>query len=775
MAVLSSTLFADDDVLLPADQAFEFRAQMVSPNRIDATWRIADGYYMYRDKFDFRFTGNDIITAPVSLPAGTPKEDSIFGNVQVYTRSLEVAIPILPNGAREFQLIAAGQGCNEPVGVCYPPMEKTVRFSQNGEEEETPEAPSFFQSGTMVPNSPGPANDLRDQLAAGFQPREFLDVDDAFKLRIDAISRDALHAVFTISEGYYLYRDKIHFSSESSPQIKPVVLPDGKNKVDEYFGEVVIFDEDFSALVELDTLLTDENRFVLRAGYQGCAVDGICYAPVTKTFDFSSLFTDLSFDANAGSAPVFTVEFVEGQGSAEPVPQPASNDVQENLNNAGSTVETLKAQTGPPKRTVLLFFSSMLAGLLLTFTPCVLPMIPVLTSIIAGQGKHLTPAKGGVLAIFYVVGTMITYAAMGALAGATGDQLQAYFQNIWAIGFLSLLFFIMALSMFGLFDIQMPAFIQARLQFQPTRMRGPIPLVLCLGILSALIIGACVSPVLISFLGVAVSTGDPALGALLMTAMALGMGIPLIALGFGAGHLIPRAGPWMVKVKQGFGVLLVATAIYLLGILPQVPVLLLWGGFFILLGVFLGAMEKSGETAGSWQRLEKGVGILLLVWGIVLLIGGFLGQRDLFRPLPQDLFAGFSQSAVKNSGIESHPFTRVANTAELEQLLSMAKLEKKPVLVDYYADWCVDCIRMEETTFKDAAIDSLLREKFVTIQIDVTEATNQDNRLLKQYFGVFGPPATIFLDRDGNILEEKNFYGYLDSDRFFQLISGFQP
>ena len=772
---MSSTLFADDEVLLPADQAFEFRAQMVSPNRIDATWRIADGYYMYRDKFDFRFTGNNIITAQVSLPVGTPKEDSIFGKVQVYTQSLEVAIPILPNGAREFQLIASGQGCNEPVGVCYPPMEKTVRFSQNGQEEETPKAPSFFQSGTMVPNSPGPSDDLRDQLAAGFQPPEFLDVDDAFRLRIEATSRDALHAVFTIAEGYYLYRDKIHFSSESSPQIKPVVLPDGKDKVDEYFGEVVIFDQDFSALVELETLLTDENRFVLSTSYQGCAVDGICYAPVTKTFDFSSLFTVLSFDANAQSTPVFTAEFVGGQSAAPTSPQPSSNDVQANLNDAGSKAAKLKTETDIPTRTVFLFFSAMIAGLLLTFTPCVLPMIPVLTSIIAGQGKHLTSAKGGVLAIFYVVGTMITYAAMGALAGATGDQLQAYFQNIWAIGFLSVLFFIMALSMFGLFDIQMPAFIQARLQFQPTRMRGPIPLVLCLGILSALIIGACVSPVLISFLGIAVSTGDPFLGALLMTAMALGMGIPLIALGFGAGHLVPRAGQWMVKVKQGFGVLLVATAIYLLGILPQVPVLLLWGGFFILLSVFLGAVEKSGETAGNWQRFEKGVGILLLVWGIVLLLGGFLGQRDLFRPLPQDLFARFSQSVVENTEMASHPFTRVTNTAQLDQMLATAKREKKSVLVDYYADWCVDCLRMEETTFKDAAIDSLLREKFVTIQIDVTDATNQDNRLLKQYFGVFGPPATIFLDRDGNILEEKNFYGYMDSDRFLQLISGFQP
>ncbi len=773
MSAVPSTLLADGHDLLPADQAFEFHAQMVSPNRLDTTWRIADGYYMYRDKFGFRFAGNDIITAQAEFPEGISKEDPVFGKVQVYTQSLEVSIPVLPNGTREFQLTASGQGCNEPVGVCYPPMERTVRFSQDSQEEGSLPASSFFPSSTMVSNSPGPANDIRDKLAAGFQPPEFLDVDDAFRLRIEAISRDSLNAVFTIAEGYYLYRDKIHFTSDSSPGITPVVLPSGKDKVDEYFGEVVIFDHDFIARVELDTPLADDNRFVLNASYQGCAVDGICYAPVTKTFDFSSLFTALSFDENARSGTVFTAEFIGEPRSAQTSQRSSSNVFQASLGDEGSRTAERETGTGIPELNVFLFFSAMVAGLLLTFTPCVLPMIPVLTSIIAGQGAHLTPAKGGMLAIFYVVGTMITYAAMGALAGATGDQLQAYFQNIWAIGFLSLLFFIMALSMFGLFEIQMPAFIQTRLQSRTTRLRGPIPLVLCLGILSALIIGACVSPILISFLGIAVSTGDPALGASLMAAMALGMGIPLIALGFGAGHLIPRAGQWMVKVKQGFGVLLVATAIYLLGILPQVPVLFLWGAFFILLSVFLGTVEKSRETVTSWQRLEKGVGIVLLVWGVVLLLGGFLGQRDLFRPLPQDLFARFSQSALENIGIASHSFTRVTNTDQLEQLLSTARLDNKPVLVDYYADWCVDCIRMEETTFKDPAVASLLREQFMTIQIDVTDASNPDNRLLKQYFGVFGPPATIFLDANGNMMDEKNFYGYMDRDHFFSLISEF--
>ena len=351
-----------------------------------------------------------------------------------------------------------------------------------------------------------------------------------------------------------------------------------------------------------------------------------------------------------------------------------------------------------------LLLAAFIAGLLLTFTPCVLPMIPVLSSILAGQGQSLTRTKGGLIAFSYVLGTSVTYAAMGALAGATGDQLQAYFQNIWAIGLLSTLLVIMAIAMFGAFQFQMPGAVQERIQRRTKTLVGSVPLVFMLGLISALIIGACVSPVLISVLGIAITSGSALLGAELMFTMSIGMGLPLIALGVGAGHLVPRAGPWMEKIKHGFGVMLIALAIYILGTLPQIPVLLLWGSFFIMLSVFAGTTRRNDSLVSNWQRLEKGAGIILLVWGIMLIAGGLTGQRDIFRPLPPSLFnntsgVDVSTDMTQSDRISGDSFIRISDLAELQQQLLVAGSNNRKVLIDYYADWCVDCARMEKTTF----------------------------------------------------------------------------
>ena len=423
-----------------------------------------------------------------------------------------------------------------------------------------------------------------------------------------------------------------------------------------------------------------------------------------------------------------------------------------------------------------LLLAAFTAGLLLTFTPCVLPMIPVLSSILAGQGQSLTRTKGGLVAISYVLGTSVTYAAMGALAGATGDQLQAYFQNIWAIGLLSTLLVIMAIAMFGVFEFQMPGAIQERIQRRTKTLVGSVPLVFMLGLISALIIGACVSPVLISVLGIAITSGSALLGAELMFTMSIGMGLPLIALGVGAGHLVPRAGPWMEKIKHGFGVMLIALAIYILGTLPQIPVLLLWGSFFIMLSVFAGTTRRNDSLVSNWQRLEKGAGIILLVWGIILIAGGLTGQRDIFRPLPPSLFNNNSGVDVSTDFTQSdrtsgHLFIKISDLAELQQQLLVAGSSNRKVLIDYYADWCVDCIRMEKTTFADLRVKEKLKADFVALQIDVTDPQDESKRQLKQKFGVFGPPATLFLDENGQLLTEKGFYGYMDSEAFLVLLS----
>ncbi|WP_424948146.1 protein-disulfide reductase DsbD [Candidatus Spongiihabitans sp.] len=616
-------------------------------------------------------------------------------------------------------------------------------------------------------------DDLRALLATGFQQPDFLDVDQAFKLRLHATRENKIRAVFDIADGYYLYRDKIAFSNDGENRIARVDLPAGTVKEDDYFGEVAVFNRDFSFAVELsgrdDDLSNDLNNLIIHANYQGCAEDGICYAPVNKSFNITGLtvipVAQADHQTTTGPTSKLNTEIFKDPAADLKVAAPESSDGGDQYTDQYTDMAvSLEAQ-------LPLLLGALFAGILLTFTPCVLPMIPILSGVIAGQGNNLTKTKGGILAATYVLGTVVTYAGMGALAGTTGDQLQAYFQNIWAIGILSAVFFVMALSMFGLFEIRMPQFIQSKAQAKIKGMSGSIPLVFLLGLVSALIIGACVSPVMISFLGIAVATGDPLLGAQLMTVMAVGMGLPLIALGFGAGHFIPRAGKWMVKVKQGFGVMLIAVAIYLLGILPQVPVLLLWGGFFIIISLFLGAVEKPPKPASNWRRIEKGIGIILLVWGILLIAGGLFGQRDILRPLPPTLLRSISGATGLAEQNASHPFVRVRNNDELERQLARARAQRKPVLIDYYADWCVDCIRMEKTTFANPQVKAVLAKKFITVQIDVTDPRNSDSKKLKQRFGVFGAPATLFIGRDGASLSNLSFYGYMESDEFLSLIT----
>ena len=582
----------------------------------------------------------------------------------------------------------------------------------------------------------GTLEQLRALIGADFEQPEFLDVDDAFQLEITGVAPNRLEAAFTVADGYYLYRDKIHFSSEGEVRVVGDELPAGEVKKDAYFGEIAVFKHDFSTPI---TLQRPGPAAVLNlhATYQGCAEDGICYSPVAKTFTLK-------------------------------LPEIISSALAEDSGDRQPTSDNAAFSTSLPG----ILLGAFLAGLLLTFTPCVLPMLPILSAVIAGQGANITRAKGGTLALAYVLGTTVPYAAIGALAGATGEQLQAYFQNIWAIGIFAAVLTAMALSMFGVFTVRMPSFIQSAWQNKARGLSGSLPPVFVLGAVSAVIVSACVSPVLISFLGVAISAGDPWLGAWMMAVMALGMGLPLIALGLGAGHLLPKAGQWMETVNHLFGVLLIAVAIYLLGALPEVPVLLLWGAFFIILGVYLGATQPAPKQVSGWRQFMKGLGVVLLIWGAAALIGGFFGERDLLKPLPAGLFSTADPEAAQPGGAQSASlFTPVGNVAELERQFARAADENKLVLVDYYADWCVDCARMEKTTFRDPGVREILQNNFVSLQVDVTNPRLKDAKALKKRYKVFGPPAVLFFDRNGVELKDQHFYGYRNSTDFHALIT----
>ncbi len=416
-----------------------------------------------------------------------------------------------------------------------------------------------------------------------------------------------------------------------------------------------------------------------------------------------------------------------------------------------------------------LLAGSFLSGLLLTFTPCVLPMVPIVSSIIAGQGENLTKIRAFVLSLSYVLGAAVTYALMGALAGATGEQLQSYFQNVWAIGIFSLVFVLMALSMFGLFTIQLPASIQSRLDAHSRSLKGgSVLMVFLLGMISALILGACVSPVLISFLGVAITAHDPVLGALTMFALALGMGVPLIVVGLGAGTLIPKAGGWMEEVKHFFGILLLGVAVYIFSELGIVSELLLWG--LLLIGtavMYLRVLEPLGTEFSAWRVTGKGAGVVLLVWGTILLVGAAKGHEDLWHPLKEEyrVYAG-SDTAVPYKS----PFILVRSMSELDAKRKEALHEGKPVVLFFYSDTCSVCKKMKATTLKDPKVRKMLAENFVALRVNITDPSDEESMKIKHHYKVFGTPAFVFIDKKGKVAEDEMFYGYQTAEEFFDTL-----
>jgi thiol:disulfide interchange protein DsbD len=322
----------------------------------------------------------------------------------------------------------------------------------------------------------------------------------------------------------------------------------------------------------------------------------------------------------------------------------------------------------------------------------------------------------------------------------------------------------------------MPSAIQSKLQMKSQNVKGGSLLgTFFLGTVSALIVGACVTPLLMLVLGIAIQSADPVLGASMMFAMAWGMGVVLITVGVGAGHLLPKAGGWMDVVKYVFGVLLIGVAIYLMTPLMQVPILLLWGIFFIVVGVYMGATQAVPEGASNWRYLWKGLGTVLLVWGILALVGGMQGNRDIMQPVDISAIGMMSGTAgpdAKGGVVEPHElFVHLNNTAELDEQLAKAKAAGKPVLLDYYATWCTECRRMEKATFNDPRVQRILQNRFVALQADVTDPQNADTEAIKKRFQVFGPPAMLFFDSNGNARKELNFYGFKDPEDFIATLN----
>lgn len=607
----------------------------------------------------------------------------------------------------------------------------TIAFAQG----DTPGPGPAPQSST-APAAPGPLDSIRKWLGgSGTQP-ELLPPEQAFRLAVRAKDANTLVAELTPAKNYYLYRDRISFSIADPPTVSvaSVSLPKGDPKADPTFGTVEVFHRSVEAVIALRHAQGQVDQVRLRATYQGCNEPlGVCYPPIEKTVTVA-----LSGATAAGGTSTAQLADAAALATAD-------------MSDEGR-IRQLFARGGT-WALVAAFFGF---GVLLAFTPCMLPMIPILSGIIVGQGQQLTRRYALGLSAVYVLAMAITYAMAGVAAGLAGTLFSAYLQNAWVLGSFAAIFVLLALSMFGLYELQLPAAIQSRLANAGSRHKGGrVAGAFLLGVFSAVIVGPCVAAPLAGALLYIGQTRDIVLGGTALFAMALGMGLPLLVVGATTGTLLPKAGAWTVSVKRVFGVIMLAVAIYTVSpVIPVVVQQLLWAALLIVPAIYVHALDPLPADSPGHRRLFKGAGVLALVIGIAMLVGALSGHREILQPL-----AGLR--GTDSDDRRELAFQPVNSVADLENRLVAAR--GRTVMLDYWAEWCVSCKEMDRFTFSDPRVQARLKDT-VLLRADVT-ANTADHRALLERFSLFGPPGIVFFDKTG---EEVAFrvIGYQPPEKF---------
>ena len=567
---------------------------------------------------------------------------------------------------------------------------------------------------------------------------QFLDVDKAFVFSAVADGGERVLLDWQIAPGYYLYRHRVS-AKTATPGflLGDVAMPEGHKKTDEFFGDVEVYYDLLSASLPL-TRPEGASSLELAVTYQGCADAGLCYPPVTKTVHIEL--------PPPGTAPASAAGVGGSDGGSGMV---SEQDRLSRLIAHGN----LWAVIG-------VFLA---IGLGLAFTPCVLPMIPILSGIIAGQGAAATPRRSFMLSLVYVLGMALTYTVVGALFAAAGQQAQAFFQKPWIIIGFAVLFVVLALAMFGLYDIKIPAALETRLAGASGRQKsGTLVGTAVMGALSALVVTACVAPALVAAIAVISQGGSILRGALALFAMAMGMGVPLLLVGVAGGRFLPHAGPWMTTIKSLFGVIFLGIAVWMLSrVLPGSATLALWALLAIVAGYYFGGFGRT-RTGGAWPLLARGLGLAAIVWGILMMVGAASGGHDPLQPLRGASLFGFGAKGV--AAEDALPFRMVNSSEELDRELEAAQAAGKPAMLDFYADWCVSCKEMEKYTFSVPEVQADLAG-FVLLKADVT-ANNEAHQALFRRFGVYGPPTTAFFPAKGGECRPFRLVGFVKAEDF---------
>ncbi len=722
------------DQFLPPEQAYKYSTR-IDGERLIVSWKIEPGYYLYKSKLAIATplaeSGASATSSSVTLTPNWPKgelhSDEFFGEQEIYRGSVDIPVALNFTGTRpaKLPLELKLQGCAD-AGLCYPPL--------TWKTEATVPAAASSRGGLRALFSSTPATTSND---------DFLPPDQAFKFGASLESADSIALTWIIADGYYLYKEQIQVATDTADvQLGAPQLPQGEAKHDEFFGTTEVYYQFAEASVPIARPAGSSGPLNLTVTYQGCADGGLCYNPITK-----QVTLDLPASDVATTLPAQTARTGSGTGFGAQ-PMVAEQDRLATALQGDNLIYAL-----------LTFFG---AGLLLSLTPCVLPMIPILSGIIVGQGENVTRARSFSLAFTYVQGMALTYAAAGAIFVLVFKQApQAFFQQPWIIVLMVLLFIALAFAMFGTYTLQLPSALQTRLADVSNRQKsGTYIGTFVMGALSALVVTACVAPAIIAALSVISQSQQVMRGAAALYATGLGMGVPLLIVGASAGSLLPRVGPWMDTVKQLFGVLFLGVAVYLAQpLLPDGIVMLAWSAVAVGAGFWVFSLKRRDGTPAFAPI--RAAGLLAMVYGILVLIGVTSGSTDPLRPLDR-----LSVGAGNAGSTESHglAFMRIKTVDDLERAIASAGAAQQPVMLDFYADWCVSCKEMERYTFTDPQVQALLAGT-VLLQADVTANDAADQALL-QHFGIFGPPTIAFFGADG--VERKNFrlVGFSPAEKF---------
>jgi thiol:disulfide interchange protein DsbD len=715
---------ASDDGFLPVEQVFRYSASS-DGHSVDIHWNVAQGYYLYKARMSFGSDSPGVTLGTPLWPRAAVHQDEYFGKQDIFRGEFTVRVPLTaPMSTGPIALQLKLQGCAD-AGLCYPPQVWKTSVAV-----PAPASAAADASGAPASAAPG----LSGLLGARRRSNDdgFLPPEQAFRVAALPEGPDRVRILWEIAPGYYLYRDRFKVATPAAGiTLGKLELPRGEPHEDEYFGSQEIYRGELAGQITVAGASASAAELPLTLTYQGCADAGLCYPPQTQHLS-------VSMAEGATAAGRASPAAGAGSGSAA-APFVSEQDRLANLIRSGNIVLVLGT-----------FFG---LGLLLAFTPCVLPMVPILSGIIAGQGANASTGRSFALSLAYVLGMALTNTVAGVLAALAGAHVQAIFQQTWIILLFGGLFVVLAISMFGFFTLQMPAAIQTRLSDTSNRQRaGTFGGVAVMGALSALIVTACVAPALVATLAVIGQGGNAVRGGAALFTMSFGMGVPLLLVGASAGKLLPKAGAWMDTVKQLFGVMMLGVAAWMFARLVSDRVaLLLWAVPALIAAGILWTAAVRRARHGIW--LLRGVGVAAGLYGIALIAGAALGGSDPLAPIPR--------FAAHHATLEFRP---VKSLADLDGAVAAASRAGRPVLLDFYADWCVSCKEMEKYTFTDPGVQQALGT-FVLLRADVT-ANNDDDQALLKRFGIFGPPTIAFYGADGTERGAYRVVGYMKAPEF---------